>query len=52
MESNKDRRDTSQTRSYSSNFERWEGKEATELSNSFETTNWYFTILGQVDSLY
>ena len=24
-------------------------KEATELSNSFETTSWYFTILGQVD---
>ena len=24
-------------------------KEVTELTNSFETTNWYFTILGQVD---
>ena len=24
-------------------------KETTELSNSFEITNWYFTILGEVD---
>ena len=24
-------------------------KEATELSNSFETTSWYFTILGEVN---
>ena len=48
MESNKDRRDTSQRRSYRILNDDKE-KEAAEISNSFEATSWYFTILGEVN---
>ena len=49
MESNKDRR-TQVRQDFTVNILKDDKeKEATELSNLFETTSWYFTILGQVD---
>ena len=49
MESNKDRRTEVREDLTVKILKDDKEKEATELSNSFETTCWYFTILGQVD---